>query len=199
MYQGNLECNASRDDKFGLIKFVRMVSDKDLLRYLETGKQILDWLGRDEVVVGEIESLAQKHPFLQAHLLSLQEKYFDKPLSPIEMQDASTEVDGHHVSLIIYGLRSFLAQHTWVFWAAENLSYVRKTIIEVQEGRLLALAQRNNSRRAQDDLDRAFYKTLSELRRQQKWRREQSTVTINPIGHAALGNNEVAGVNQGFD
>lgn len=176
-----LKCDASPDDKFGLIKFVRMVSDADLQRYLETGKQILDWLERGQVVLGNIESLAQKHPYLNAHFLSLQEKCFGKPLSPSEILGATIEIDGDRVGFVMYALRSFLTQHELVIWAAENLPYVRKTIMEIQEGRLLALAQRNNSRRAQDDLDRAFYKTLSELRRHQKWQREQNTVTINPI------------------
>ena len=40
--------------------------------------------------------------------------------------------------------------------------------------------QQSNVGRIHDDLDRAFQRTLGELRRQQNWRRDRATLTIVP-------------------
>jgi len=50
----------------------------------------------------------------------------------------------------------------------------------VKEKRLLDLIQVQGVMRAHDDLSRAFYRTLSELRRQQSWRQKISAIDVTP-------------------
>ncbi len=50
----------------------------------------------------------------------------------------------------------------------------------IQEKRLLKFIQFNSAQRVHDDLDRSFYKTLSELRRHQQWRRDMQAIDVTP-------------------
>ena len=60
----------------------------------------------------------------------------------------------------------------------ENIERLRQIVIEIKEARLLKFLQHNGIQRVHDDLDRAFYRTLSELRKHQHWRQERNTVDV---------------------
>lgn len=55
---------------------------------------------------------------------------------------------------------------------------VQTQIARARDTRLLKFLEGRTGRRVLDDLDRAFYKILNELRRHQAWRRMQEEVTI---------------------
>lgn len=65
-------------------------------------------------------------------------------------------------------------------WAINHFDSLKATVLDIQEKRLLRFIQHHSAQRVNDDLDRAFYKTLSELRRHQQWRREISAHDITP-------------------
>ncbi len=67
-------------------------------------------------------------------------------------------------------------------WVFENKDSVEQSISKVKEFRLNRLLHFEGSRRATDDLNRAFFKTLSELRRQQEWRKNHEIINVTPIG-----------------
>jgi hypothetical protein len=67
-------------------------------------------------------------------------------------------------------------------WVYENKDLVEKTISKVKEFRLNRLLHFEGSRRATDDLNRAFFKTLSEIRKQQEWRKNHEIINVTPIG-----------------
>ncbi len=50
--------------------------------------------------------------------------------------------------------------------------------MQLKEKRLMTKMQQTDFTRAHDELDRSFYRTLTELRKQQQWRREQSEVVV---------------------
>ena len=49
---------------------------------------------------------------------------------------------------------------------------------QVWDKRLVEYLNLNRSQRAADDLDRAYFKTLEELRRQIEWRKKQEVIDI---------------------
>jgi len=77
----------------------------------------------------------------------------------------------------VHDVRRWLNQIQWV---AEHLDQIKAAIANVKEKRLLDLMQDQGIMRAHDDLSRAFYRTLSELRRQQSWRQKMGVIDITP-------------------
>lgn len=63
-------------------------------------------------------------------------------------------------------------------WVAEHLDQIKAAIASVKEKRLLDLMQDQGIVRAHDDLSRAFYRTLGELRRQQSWRQKMGIIYV---------------------
>ena len=74
-------------------------------------------------------------------------------------------------------VRQWLNQIQWV---AEHLDQIKAAIASVKEKRLLDLMQDQGIVRAHDDLSRAFYRTLGELRRQQSWRQKIGIIDVTP-------------------
>lgn len=73
--------------------------------------------------------------------------------------------------------RQWLNQINWV---AEHLDQIKAAVASVKEKRLLDLMQDQGIMRAYDDLSRAFYRSLSELRRQQSWRQKMGIIDVSP-------------------
>jgi hypothetical protein len=55
---------------------------------------------------------------------------------------------------------------------------IKAAVKSIKEKRLLDVMELDKPRRVHDDLDRAFYRTLSELRKHQNWRQERNTVDV---------------------
>jgi hypothetical protein len=49
---------------------------------------------------------------------------------------------------------------------------------QIRDKRLVEFLNLNRSQRVSDDLDRAYFKTLDELRKQKEWRRRQEIVDV---------------------
>lgn len=64
-------------------------------------------------------------------------------------------------------------------WLWENREAVEAAIRRVRDSRLLQYMKINNTQRAYDDIGRAFYRTLAELRRQQDWRSRRSAILVD--------------------
>jgi hypothetical protein len=63
--------------------------------------------------------------------------------------------------------------------AIKHIGLFRQIVKEIKEARLLSFMQESSIQRVHDDLDRAFYRTLSELRKHQHWRQERNTVDVS--------------------
>lgn len=89
-----------------------------------------------------------------------------------------TSEKGDPIPLLQYGITIFYNEYNDIKSGLDNLDEVQARIKEVQERRLLQFMERQIGRRVHDDLDRAFYRTLAELRRHQSWRRALSEITV---------------------
>jgi hypothetical protein len=70
----------------------------------------------------------------------------------------------HYIFPIIY------EQTKRIAFIAERIDEIRSAVANIRERKLLDLIQQPSIVRAGEDLNRAFSRTLNELRRQQQWR-----------------------------
>ncbi len=68
-----------------------------------------------------------------------------------------------------------------LMWLGENREEIEAAIRRVRDTRLLQYMKVNNTQRAYDDIGRAFYRTLAELRRQQDWRMRRSAIEVEEV------------------
>lgn len=66
-----------------------------------------------------------------------------------------------------------------VLWLGENRDAVEAALRRARDTRLLQYMKSNNTQRAYDDIGRAFYRTLAELRKQQDWRSRRSAILVD--------------------
>jgi hypothetical protein len=86
--------------------------------------------------------------------------------------------DGTVHSFIKFYCEYFLKENIGNVNIIENIVQLRQILKEIKEARLLKFMQESSIQRVHDDLDRAFYRTLSELRKHQLWRQERNTVDV---------------------
>lgn len=63
-------------------------------------------------------------------------------------------------------------------WAIQNQERLLKVRQQIRDKRLVEYLNLNRSQRVTDDLDRSYFKTLDELRRQIEWRKKQEVIDI---------------------
>ncbi|WP_156471313.1 hypothetical protein [Polynucleobacter sinensis] len=95
-------------------------------------------------------------------------------LSYIQLELGGEELLGHFVlEQVIKDMRERL-------WYAKHQDAIGDAVAKIKEARLLDLMQLDKTRRVHDDLSRAFFRALAELRRHQEWRRRLLIVDIPP-------------------
>lgn len=65
-------------------------------------------------------------------------------------------------------------------WAVEHRDQIRSRLTQIKELKILQLMQDPATGRATDDLNRALYRTLAELRKQQDWRLDTHVQDVTP-------------------
>ena len=86
--------------------------------------------------------------------------------------------DGKVHPFIKFYCEYFLKENVDAFNVISDIAHLRQIVKEIKEARLLRFMQENSLQRVHDDLDRAFYRTLSELRKHQQWRQERNTIDV---------------------
>ena len=78
-------------------------------------------------------------------------------------------------------IEELLSDAETVIWLWENRAAAKAAIGRARDARLWAFMQRNNTQRINDDISRAFFRTLSELRKQQDWRSRRTAVLVDDV------------------
>ena len=71
-----------------------------------------------------------------------------------------------------------LVEH--LIWVHKNAHELERAVRNIKERRMLRTLGWVDVGRAKDDVSRAFYRALSELRRHQQWRRDMEIVDVTP-------------------
>lgn len=160
-----------------LIRDINIVTEEFIATYME----LLEFLrpGSENVEIHEqLMLFFSKNPEFN--------EYFRKEHLLDESDRVSREYLGHKLDNQAYQdqlpkgwtlpeAKQWLNQIQWV---AEHLDQIKAAIASVKEKRLLELMQDQGIMRAYDDLSRAFYRTLAELRRQQSWRQKMGIIDV---------------------
>jgi hypothetical protein len=102
----------------------------------------------------------------------------DSDITPGLIFSLETYAGAGKVSFINYALKEIKEKAEAVAWIAKHLDRIRQAVFSHKERRLLELMQSQGVMRARDELSRAFYRTLSELRKQQSWRLKMTPIDV---------------------
>jgi hypothetical protein len=130
---------------------------------------------KDKVTAKDLAALQDNHPLLWAFF---QSEYAEQGYlgGPSEWMDAH---DGNQPFRQRVA-QKFLEQYDALPLLMVQEPKIRQYISVLQERRLLKLLKIPQMQRAHDDLERAFCRTLAELRKHQKWLSELSVVDVTP-------------------
>ena len=125
----------------------------------------------------ELNALKQSSPLLYDYLeaKAISNNRQDCALWPAMNVKTS---DGNVHPFIKFYCEDFLNEYKDVVGVIKHIARLRQIVKDIKETRLLKFMQHNGIQRVHDDLDRAFYRTLTELRKHQNWRQERNTVDV---------------------
>jgi hypothetical protein len=108
---------------------------------------------------------------------------FDMSLDPDSEELCSWDLDPDEYDCDRYAdyvARALIREDHGLHWVEENSEQIELAAIKAKEERLLGVMQSPMKPRVHEDLSQSFYKTLSELRKHQQWRRQMSIVDVTP-------------------
>jgi len=136
---------------------------------------------KTNITIQDLDKLQKSsHPLFE-HLAEVAQADGIDPDDPSVWLQASTlHADGTQLPFIQVALQYIIDHAEIVAWAGDHQDQIRATAQQIKEARLLPMLLNTNQQRVHDDLSRAFYRSLAELRRHQQWRRQLSTVILDP-------------------
>jgi hypothetical protein len=87
---------------------------------------------------------------------------------------------GEYEQFVLCSVCDLIKKCRGVIWADTHSVQLKSVTTQAKESRLLDIMQSPMKPRVTEDLNRSLYKTLSELRRHQQWRRKMSIVDVTP-------------------
>ena len=91
-----------------------------------------------------------------------------------------TDAEGNDGIFLTLSCASFCRVYAGWHWLLHHREAAEQALRQLQERRIFISMQQSSVGRIHDDLDRAFQRTLGELRRQQNWRRDRAALTLVP-------------------
>jgi hypothetical protein len=129
--------------------------------------------------IEDLEGLEKNHPLIHKKMVEYIDYYeFTNPTAKnllhyeIENDNGQTELFWN------YFLRELVEDLQKTIWFCDHRGKIEKELQAVKDKRLMELMQNEKPSRAFDDLRRNFYRTLSELRKHQEWRRKMQVVDV---------------------
>lgn len=150
---------------------------REFQRTLIRAKELLKGVISPEL----IPVLQKDFPLLYREIETIAQTEFDEEVAReiwgefvVDLEDGE---DG--IPFLNFAIQEFISNLDDCQWPLENLELARAEISSVLEKRLMRFMDQRVKFRVSDDLDRAFYRTLNELRKHQGWRRATSEITVN--------------------
>lgn len=139
----------------------------------------LDYLRGKGATVQDIESLENKYPLLHKILIQQIEIFgFNNPTAKNVLR-FEYETDAGKTELFWnYFIQVAVKELEEKIWLCNNRAQIEQELQAVKDKRLMELMQNEKPSRAFDDLRRNFYRTLSELRKHQEWKRKMQVVDV---------------------
>ena len=153
-------------------------SARDQLQYIKS-------FPKGEISDEAFLNLPNNLPDLYDSIVTLAKHEFDfgvDNVAPIEITRLQiTSEEYGKEPLLKYILRKHTKNLEGIVWADQHIEEIQVAIQKVKQKNLLEHIQKQGVMRAYDDLSRAYFRTLSELRRQQEWRRRMGIVDVEEV------------------
>lgn len=143
-------------------------------------RKLLDALALPNVGPGDLIVLEERCPFLYELLTEEAQGLGLTDPSPERIFQATVTINEKSKPLFDHILFEVRIDIGHTIWACEHKDEILKSIALVRDQRLLRLILADKSSRAFDDLSRVFARSLSELRKQQDWRRKTRVIDVTP-------------------
>lgn len=158
----------------------RLTSFTDELRGdAERAINYAEQLQVNSATIEDLEGLEKSHPLIHKKLVEHIDHYeFTNPTAKNVLQYKIENDDGETELFWNYFLREAIEDLQQTIWFCDNRDKIENELQAVKDKRLMELMQNERPSRAFDDLRRNFYRTLSELRKHQEWKRKMQVVDI---------------------
>jgi hypothetical protein len=180
-------------EKEGLIRFPRDMSWLEIFaifgKYMKEGlsdleKQYAEYESEINQLYGQepnvhyLQRFFGQSPKLLEQIQSVAKNEFSRKNLQVTELLQITYANTDDQTLLDACTNKILERKADIAWYQENREEIREAELQIKERRVMEKMQKTDFSRAHDELDRSFYRTLTELRKQQQWRREQNEVVV---------------------
>ena len=131
------------------------------------------------VTVKELENLEKDYSLIHKILVQYIEHFeFTNPTAKNVLVYEIENDDGEAEKFWPYFLNNLIAELNEMSWLCDHRPQIEQELQVVKDKRLMELMQNEKPSRTFDDLRRNFYRTLSELRKHQEWKRKMQVVDV---------------------
>ena len=173
-----LDLPFGRHQGSNILNWIRRLDDADIHAWavaIKLAQQFID----TPPTLAQLQDLENASPFLYQYFEDEADGVGAPNRGPSYWFNAKIKThDGQQHDFIQRYANQFLKVHEVETWTIDHIDELSQGIKEMKEARLLRFLQQKDTQRVHDDLDRAFYRTLNELRNHQKWRRDQSSIDV---------------------
>jgi len=151
----------------------------ELKKEVELALSFAEQLQDNGATTEDLESLEKSHPLIHKRLIAEIEEFdFTHPTAKNILEFEIENDDGQTERFWTYFLKVAIEYLSQTVWLCENRAAIEQELQAVKDRRLMELMENEKPSRAFDDLRRNFYRTLSELRKHQEWKRKMQVVDV---------------------
>ena len=162
-----------------VLEWVKRLSESDIKEWCVAVKLVRRFLEAGATVL-ELQALQKDSPLLYQYYEDEADAVGAPGRGPTYWATAKVKTYDDEVHDFIKRYSDmFIKSHELEVWVIERIDEFKQGIGQMKEARLLRFIQQKNIQRVHDDLDRAFYRTLNELRNHQKLRRDESAIDVS--------------------
>ena len=151
----------------------------ELKKEVELALSFAEQLQDNDATTEDLESLEKSYPLIHKRLIAEIEEFdFTHPTAKNVLEYEIENDDGKTERFWTYFLKIAIEDLNQIIWFCDNRTQIEQELQAVKDKRLMELMQNEKPSRAFDDLRRNFYRTLSELRKHQEWKRKMQVVDV---------------------
>lgn len=152
---------------------------RELERATILADQMRERLSQGKLTVGELENLEKTCPLLSRILVQeIDESNYTNPTAKNVLRYTFINDEGDEQLFLDSVIEKSISYFQSELYTFSIIAEIEKQSKALQDQRLMALMENPKSSRAFDDLRRNFYRTLTELRKHQEWRRKMQAIDI---------------------
>ncbi len=130
----------------------------------------------------DFAKLPNEHPKVFQAFVDLAKEHFvfddDERITPQLLLRLELEYLNSHQNFIESAIIQLQDKADQVIFVNYHFDKLKQVVASIKEERVLQQLRKDGAQRVSDDLSRTFFRTLAELRRQQKWRKDIGTIDV---------------------